>query len=136
VAEKRSTETTLAEAFGRQRGWSLSTRPFSLKTLSLGRRHGGSRSYSLEEGNGYFSGLISSLFDHPYWYRRDGKAAAIVAHLYGWPSQKAGAETLARQTGLRVEAFEGESWWNPGTGGTTLIAYIGPAGIDAGADHA
>jgi hypothetical protein len=111
--------------FGAAHGWKLSATTFGLVTLALGKRHGGSRSYDEDQGNGYWRGDLHASFDHPYYYRRDGKAAAIVAHLYGWPKVRAGCEATAAHYGLSFEVPDFPSWWNPG--GTKLVVYRGPA---------
>jgi hypothetical protein len=119
----------LACRFGAERGWTLSRTTFGLVTLQRGKRHSGSR-YA-EEGDGFFRGDIACFFDHPYWYRREGKAAAIIAHLYRgeWDDDdRKPCEALAGPLGLVFEVPDFPSWWNPGRGGTTLVAYIGPAG--------
>jgi hypothetical protein len=116
-------QRTLARRFGAERGWTLSSSAFSLRTLSRGKRHGGR--YILN-GDGFFEGSIADCFDHPYWFRHDGAAAAIAAHLYGFPHNKADCEAVAAEYGLRFETPDFPSWWYPG--GTTLVVYVGPAG--------
>jgi hypothetical protein len=121
----RALQHSLACRFGLERGWVFSHTSFGLVTLQRGKRHSGGRSD--DEGNGYFGGEISSLFDHPYWYRRDGKAAALTAHLYDLGNEKRRrCEEVAAHFGCVFETPDFPSWWNPG--GTVLVAYVGPAG--------
>ena len=63
-------------------------------------------------------------FDHPYYYRRGRHAAAIAAHLYGWPHVRERCEATARQHGLVLEVPDFPSWWFPGQ--TTLVVYRCP----------
>jgi hypothetical protein len=117
-----------AWTFGEARGWRLSRSTFGFVTLARSRRHGGWRRYDhqADNGNGYFDGESAHACDHPQWYRRDRKAAAIVAHLYGWPDCRPACEALAARYGLELLVPDLPSWWVPHR--TQLIAYIGPAG--------
>jgi hypothetical protein len=65
--------------FGAAHGWRLLASTFGLVTLARGKRHSGGRRYDADDGNGHWSGGLHASFDHPYYYRRDGEAAAIVA---------------------------------------------------------
>jgi hypothetical protein len=119
-------ERRAALDFGLQHGWQLTPSPFGLLTMARGQKHSGGR--GPDEGNGCFRGDIAPCFDHPYWYRRDGKAAAIAAHLYGWPSVQADCQAVAAHYGLTFNLPDFPSWHCPGPRGTTLVAYVGPAG--------
>jgi hypothetical protein len=121
--EHSAAQRRLAIDFGEVRGWKLTDRQFDLMTLSRGKQHSGARDYSGRHQPGHHH----SSFDHPYFYKRDRKAAAIVAHLYGWPSDTCRAECaeIADRYGLKIETPDFPSWWYPG--GTTLVVYTGPA---------
>jgi hypothetical protein len=127
IARQKAMERRLAIDFGAARGWTLSPSSFGFTTLALGKQHAGGR--RSDEGNGWFSGEISSCFDHPYWYRCSRKAAAIAAHLYGMPGCLKQCETVAARFGLTFEVPDFPSWWNPG--GTTLVLYVGPVGAQS-----
>jgi hypothetical protein len=118
---------SLAYRFGSERHWALSRYRFELGTLQRGKQHSGSR---YPEAGGGFFGELSRFFDHPYFYRRERKAAAIVAHLYSLGESNSAdrehCEALAIRLGLRFETPDFPSWWNPGR--TIMVAYIGPAG--------
>jgi hypothetical protein len=85
--------------FGERHGWVLVPEPFGLRALARGAVRG--RSYKRDEGDGHFSGSFARCFDHPYWYRRDSRPAAIVTHLYGWPAAAQNARQPPRATGSR-----------------------------------
>jgi hypothetical protein len=94
-----------------------------------GRRRGGFRQHAMEHCLAVrFGAERASFFDHPYWYRRRGKAAALVAHLYCLPNagNQERCEAIASRFGCLFETPDFPSWWNPG--GTVLVAYVGPAG--------
>jgi hypothetical protein len=99
VRRLRALQRRLELDFGAAHGWRLSRTTFGLVTLSLGKRHGGNRSYDEDQGNGHWRGDFRVSFDHPCYYRRDGKAAAIVSHLYGWPEVRPAARLRRRITG-------------------------------------
>lgn len=119
----------LAERFGASHGWTLSqTSRFGLITLGRGKCRLQGQQLA-DPGNGWFLGEFRDLafaFDHPYWYRRDGRAAAIAAHLYEFASRAADCAKLARRFGCGFETPDFPSWWFPGL--TTLVVYVGPAG--------
>jgi hypothetical protein len=46
--------------------------------------------------------MFHAQFDHPYYYRRGRKAAAIAAHLYGMPVRSQ-CKVIANQFGLMFE---------------------------------
>jgi hypothetical protein len=115
----------LAIDFGAARGWALSKTDFGLRTLGEGKMHG--NMYSRSNDNPY-PGNYHDQFDHPYFYRRGRKAAAIAAHLYNYPAKHDQCEAIAARFGLAVETPDFPSWWNPGS--TRLVVYVGPAGQD------
>lgn len=105
--------------FGASRGWSLSQKQFDLIALAEGKQHQGARPLDMSLS------MLHQCFDHPYFYRRNRKAAAIVAHLYGWPKVRPECEKAAAMYGLTLNVPDLPSWWYDGT---TIVAYIGPAG--------
>ena len=61
-------------------------------------------------------------FDHGYYYRLNGRAVAIAAHLYDVEDKRrAEIETWAAIRGLQATFPTFPSWWNPGE--TTLVLY-------------
>jgi hypothetical protein len=114
----------LAVDFGASRGWTLTTKDFGLRTLAEGKQHDFGHRYTMFRRDlNPSAGEFHDQFDHPYHYRRQRKAAAIAAHLYNYPANKAECEKLAAHYGLDFEVPDFASWWNPG--GTTLVVYIG-----------
>jgi hypothetical protein len=119
-SEIRSCQREIAWNFGIDNGWKLARRDFSVECLAKrGHHDGGRRDYTFDR----------EALDHPYYYRTpNGRAAAIVAHLYA-----AGEENVERRAKLRAWA-DGRrlkasfpnfvSWHNPG--GTTLVLYEPP----------
>jgi hypothetical protein len=98
----------LAErAFGRPRGWKPSETAFSARALTHGEREDDDCS------------LPHDAFDHPVYYRRGGKPAAIVSQPYNYDRWK--FDKVARELGLSQEKVEGSSWHCPGR--TTLAAW-------------
>jgi len=106
----------LAVLFGKRHGWRLSKSDFSPAVLARG---------GLFNGRGYHvDPWPRDLVDHGYFYRKDRKAAAVTAHLYGIfdYAKRRDTEATAALHGLRViwpEDFP--SWWLPGR--TTLVVY-------------
>ena len=110
----RATRQRLAVLFGERHGWRLSRTDFTPAVLA--RR-------------GLFDGRACHadpwprvLVDHGYFFRKDRKAAAVAAHLYGdFDHAKRGdTEATAALFGLQViwpDDFP--SWWLPGR--TTLV---------------
>jgi hypothetical protein len=99
----RATRQRLAVLFGERHGWRLSRSDFSPSVLA--RR-----------------GWPRELVDHGYFYRKDRKAAAVAAHLYGTfdAAKRQDTEATAALYGLRVTWPEDfPSWYLPGR--TTLI---------------
>jgi len=104
-----------AEAFGRHRGWRLSSTYFSPDVLA--RRGVRSR---------------SALFkwpypeaDHAFLYRApDRRAVGAACHIYGLnEAGRARCRRWAAVQGLRAEfPAEPASWWWPGS--TTLVVYL------------
>jgi hypothetical protein len=119
-------ERRMAIDFGAARGWTLSRTTFGLRTLAEGKQHDGGQRYMIDGHNRNPEiGMFHTCFDHPYFYRRHRKAAAVAAHLYGMPNCRRECETLAATFGLLFEVPDFPSWWNPGA--TTLVVYVGPA---------
>ena len=110
----RATRQRLAVLFGERHGWRLSKSDFSPSVLA---RRG------LFNGRGYHvDPWPRELIDHGYFYRKDRKAAAVAAHLYGiFDAAKCqDTEDTAALHGLRVTWPEDfPSWYLPGR--TTLI---------------
>ena len=109
-----ATRQRLAVLFGERHGWHLSRSDFSPSVLA---RRG------LFNGRGYHvDPWPRELIDHGYFYRKDRKAAAVAAHLYGIfdAAKRQDTEDTAALYGLRVTWPEDfPSWYLPGR--TTLI---------------
>lgn len=114
----------LAVEFGRRHGWQLSDSAFAILTLRLGKARAGQYRRNCDET--IPGGHDGRLMDHPYYYRKDGKAAAVAAHLYDWPTIADDCRVYAEQRGLTLLVPDFPSWWFPGS--TTLVVYVGPAG--------
>ena len=110
----RATRQRLAMLFGERHGWRLSKSDFSPSVLA---RRG------LFNGRGYHvDPWPRELVDHGYFYRKDRKAAAVAAHLYGNFDAAKRQDTMATAAlyGLCVTWLEDfPSWYLPGR--TTLI---------------
>lgn len=104
----------LAVLFGEHHGWRLSRSNFSPSVLA---RRG------LSNGRGYHvDPWPRELVDHGYFYRKDRKAAAVAAHLYGIfdHAKRQDTEATAALHGLQVTwPDDFPSWWLPGR--TTLV---------------
>ena len=103
----------VAMLFGERHGWRLSKSDFSPSVLA---RRG------LFNGRGYHDPWPRELVDHGYFYRKDRKAAAVAAHLYGNfdAAKRQDTEATAALYGLGVTWPEDfPSWYLPGR--TTLI---------------
>ena len=119
----------LALDFGVARGWTLTQKDFGLRTLAEGKMHGGGQRLSfLGRDKNPDVGRFFRQFDHSYFYRRKGKAAAIAPHLYALDQHEPECRELAQRFGLTFEVPDFPTWWDPGPAGTTLVVYIGPAG--------
>ena len=108
-----ATRQRLAMLFGARHGWRLSKSDFSPSVLA---RRG------LFNGRGYHDPWPRELVDHGYFYRKDRKAAAVAAHLYGNfdAAKRQDTEATAALYGLSVTWPEDfPSWYLPGR--TTLI---------------
>ena len=119
----QATRQRLALLFGERHGWHLSKSAFSPSVLARG---------GLFNGRGYHvDPWPRELVDHGYFYRKDRKAAAVAAHLYGTfdAAKRQDTEATAALHGLRVTWPEDfPSWYLPGR--TTLIVCTplsGPA---------
>ena len=112
--DQHATRQRLAVLFGERHGWHLSKSAFSPSVLA---RRG------LFNGRGYHvDPWPRALIDHGYFYRKDRKAAAVAAHLYGTfdAANRQDTEATAALYGLRVTWPEDfPSWYLPGR--TTLI---------------
>ncbi|WP_295049572.1 hypothetical protein [uncultured Paracoccus sp.] len=117
----QATRQRLAVLFGERHGWHLSRSDFSPSVLA---RRG------LFNGRGYHvDPWPHALVDHGYFYRKDRKAAAVAAHLYGDfdAAKRQDTEATAALYGLRVTWPEDfPSWYLPGR--TTLIVCTPLAG--------
>jgi hypothetical protein len=107
----------LALDFADSREWILARTDFGLATLARGGCWGAES-----------PALVHDTFDHPYYFRRNRRAAAIAAHLYegAFQANRARCEALAGRLGLTLELPDYPSWYYPGA--TTLVVYVGPAG--------
>ena len=112
--DQHATRQRLAVLFGERHGWHLSKSAFSPSVLA---RRG------LFNGRGYHvDPWPRALIDHGYFYRKDRKAAAVAAHLYGTfdAANRQDTEATAALYRLRVTWPEDfPSWYLPGR--TTLI---------------
>lgn len=106
----RSHQNALAVEFGARHGWTVGS-AFSVRTLREGARTTG-RLYDTR------GGWDQAFADHPFFYRLNGRAAALAAHLFG---STAGADEWAQRAGLVVKRPNFPSWWYPGR--TTLIVF-------------
>ena len=117
----QATRQRLAVLFGERHGWHLSKSAFSPSVLA---RRG------LFNGRGnHVDPWPRELVDHGYFYRKDRKAAAVAAHLYGDfdAAKRHHTEATASLYGLRVTWPEDfPSWYLPGR--TTLIICTPLAG--------
>ena len=117
----QTTRQRLAVLFGERHGWHLSKSAFSPSVLARG---------GLFNGRGYHvDPWPRELVDHGYFYRRDRKAAAVAAHLYGTfdAAKRQDTEATAALHGLRATWPEDfPSWYLPGR--TTLIVCTPLAG--------
>jgi hypothetical protein len=118
-----ATRQRLAVVFGERHCWHLSRSDFSPSVLARG---------GLFNGRGYYvDPWPRDLVDHGYFYRKDRKAAAVAAHLYGTfdAAKRQDTEDTAALYGLRVNWPEDfPSWYLPGR--TTLVVcrpLAGPA---------
>lgn len=119
----QATRQRLALLFGERHGWQLTGSGFSPSVLA---RRG------LFNGRGYHvDPWPRELVDHGYFYRKDRKAAAVAALLYGTfdAAKRQDTEATAALCGLRVTWPEDfPSWYLPAR--TTLIVCTplsGPA---------
>jgi hypothetical protein len=126
VKSAEDAETNLqqqaAVMFGERYGWKVSKVYFDLLQLAKGKCNSGSRDYL---------GIVANpskhhdQFDHAYYYKtpgRHGRPAAIVAHLYNYPANKADCDDVAARYGLRYEHISDfPSWWY--TGVTKLVLW-------------
>ena len=117
----QATRQRLAVLFGERHGWRLSRSGFSPSVLA---RRG------LFNGRGYHvDPWPHELADHGYFYRKDRKAAAVAAHLYGTfdAAKRQDTEATAALCGLRMTWPEDfPSWYLPGR--TTLMVCTPLAG--------
>ena len=117
----QATRQRLALLFGERHSWQLTGSGFSPSVLA---RRG------LLNGRGnHVDPWPRELVDHGYFYRKDRKAAAVAAHLYGDfdAAKRHHTEATASLYGLRVTWPEDfPSWYLPGR--TTLIICTPLAG--------
>ena len=110
-AEMAELQQRLAVDFGRRHGWMWSERPFTAETLARG---------GVWDSSGRAGAYDSTFCDHPYGYRVDRRARALVAHLYDGGPDK--ILTWAAARGLQASFPDYPSWWYPGQ--TTLVLYV------------
>jgi hypothetical protein len=111
----RALQQQLATIFGERHGWRLSASGFAPAVLA--GRDVSAR--TADPANGW----TRAAADHPFFYRAERRAAAVVAHLYRAADQdRAAVRSWAAAHRLRV-AFPTDfpSWWVPGA--TTLCVY-------------
>ena len=106
----------LARQFGQERGWNWTDRDFGTRVLARRGVHYGRRN-AWEEADLF----PDSVVDHPYFYRRNRKAAGVAAHLYDVDYHWSAILQFAQAYGLRVTRPNFPSWWFPGW--TTLVLY-------------
>lgn len=106
----RANQNALSLEFGSRHGWTVGS-AFSVRTLREGARTTG-RLYDTR------GGWDQAFADHPFFYRSNGRAAALAAHVFG---STTGADEWAQRAGLVVKRPNFPSWWYPGR--TTLIIY-------------
>jgi hypothetical protein len=115
-AEERSHRDAITAAYAAARGWKETPKPFSARTLALGRMHDGNR-----RGGGYTL-ADSDLMDHVSNWRRGRWPVAIVAQPYNHNIEIRRVAFVAWGVarGLHV-AFPTDfpSWYFPGS--TVLI---------------
>jgi hypothetical protein len=111
VARKRR----LASEFAAEREWQLASKPFGLGALMRASAHCWVK--NTVTGETYHS--QPRFFDHPYYFRKNRRAIAIVSHLYGLNADALDAFT--KSNGLSWETPSFPSWWYPGQ--TTLIVF-------------
>lgn len=117
----QATRQRLAVLFGERHGWHLSKSAFSPSVLARRGLFNGRRSH--------VDPWPRELVDHGYFYRKDRKAAAVAAHLYGDfdAAKRHHTEATAALHGLRVTGPEDfPSWYLPGR--TRLIICTPLAG--------
>jgi hypothetical protein len=100
-------ETALHQAadkrFAQANGWRVS-KAFDLELLISGKQHGGWHSYN----------PLSTIFDHPNFFRADRRPVAIVAHNY---------PGAIEQLRAKIAAVEGLILHEPSTGGMQVSWY-------------
>jgi hypothetical protein len=121
--EEEDLRLHLAQTFSEARRWRPAKAGFDLPTLARG---GTSTDWMTALQNSPVM-VTRAVLDHPYYFKRNRKAAAIAAHLYNYPDCKEQCISVARAFDVTFEAPDFPSWWFPG--GTTLVLYIGPAGL-------
>jgi hypothetical protein len=131
-ALERAAQVRLAIDFGASRGWRWSQIVFGLRTLAEGKQHASGQLYCSSRDKYPSANDFHAQFDHPYYYRRERKAAAIAAHLYNPPFYekiKAECEAVAKRFRLTFEVPDFPNWWNPSPslGGTILVISTGLA---------
>lgn len=106
----------LATEFQRCHNWQLSNKAFSPLVLARG---------GVWDGRGICAIACwpVEFADHPFFFRRHTRAAALVSHPYNCtPVQQEAAKIWADQQGLSVSfPKDFPSWWYPGS--TTLVAF-------------
>lgn len=98
-ADKTAAQEELAAMFARRHGWRQSDRRFSVGCLAVEGKHGHGR-----------DGWPWRLLDHADFFRKAGRAAAAVGHLYDVPRD---ARSWASEHGLKVTLSRFPSWYWP-----------------------
>jgi hypothetical protein len=119
----RAAQVRLAIDFGAPRGWRWTQFVFGLRTLAEGKRHAIGQLFRSRDKYP-IANDFQAQFNHPYYYLRDSKAAAIAAHLNNPPfyeETRSECETVACRFGLTFEVPDFPSWHYPGS--TVLVLY-------------
>lgn len=109
---------SIAIDFGERYGWRLSSKEFGPKVLA----RGGVSSWEYEE-------LRIDYFDHPFFYRKRGRAVALAAHLYAPIEINDNLVEWAAKLGLTVWFPEDFPSWHF-HGHTRLVVYVAKEGLN------
>jgi hypothetical protein len=111
--ELRIIQDRLAQDFGKLHGWKLTDKEFTAKVLAEHKMHGGRDDWGGDR-------RWPSFVNHPFFYRLNRRAVAVVAHDYNMPVTLPKAQAWATEHGLAVTLpTDFPSWWYPGS--TTLV---------------
>ena len=127
VLGRGAVKTIIARRFGTQYGWELDNIGFGLRAL---RQHSHIRYFKSGDQFPIHPDTPNPPVDHYYFYRKDGKAAAIAGNLYAHSctDNYKRCKEFAAENGLVFFVPNFPSWHDP-VGGTTLVAYAHPDAI-------